>query len=92
MKIERTRNATRSISVGMILRLCGYNKRLFRRFMQEELRLDKTCSQKSYDHVIVGSNKVFNHAAGIRLQLHGDVKQACKVITYAASCGSVGRI
>lgn len=72
----------------IITLLSGYNKKLIRKFMQEELRLDAACSQRSYDHVIVGSDEVFNHAAGIRLQLHGDVKQARQVITYAASCGS----
>lgn len=68
--------------------LSGYNKKLIQKFMREELRLDDKYAPRSYDHVIVGSDEVFNHAAGVRLQLHGDVKQASKVITYAASCGS----
>ena len=68
--------------------LSSYNKRLIRRFMEKELRLDAACSQNMYDCVVVGSDEVFNHVAGIRLQLHGKVKQAQRVITYAASCGT----
>lgn len=72
----------------IITMLSSYNKKQIRRFMQKELRLEVACSQRTYDHVIVGSDEVFNHAEGIRLQLHGAVKQASKVTAYAASCGS----
>lgn len=72
----------------IITMLSGYNKRMIRRFMRTELRLKVDCSQRKFDYVIVGSDEVFNHSRGIRLQLHGAVKQADKVITYAASCGS----
>ena len=70
-----------------IARLSAWNKRKIRSFMKKELHLDADGKQNRYDHVIIGSDEVFNHAAGIRLQLHGEVKQASRVITYAASCG-----
>lgn len=72
----------------IITMLSGYNKKLIRRFMQEKLKLDSDSSCRTYDYVIIGSDEVFNHNGGIRLQLHGEVKQASKVISYAASCGS----
>lgn len=72
----------------IITMLSGYNKKLIRRFMQKELKLDAAETREEYELVIVGSDEVFNHAAGIRLQLHGLVKQAREVISYAASCGS----
>ncbi len=67
--------------------LSAYNKRLIRRFMRNELGLDDH-GAGHYDHVIIGSDEVFNHTKGVRLQLHGEVKQADHVITYAASCGT----
>jgi len=72
----------------IITRLSGYNKGLIRRFMREELRLDDVREEQDFDHVVIGSDEVFNHAKGIRLQLHGEVEGARRVITYAASCGS----
>ena len=53
-------------------RLSGWNKRLIRRFMQKELHLDVACPQRC-EQVVIGSDEVFNHACGIRLQLHGEV-------------------
>ena len=70
-----------------IRRLSRKNKSLIRSFMRDELHLDETDADQMYDCVIVGSDEVFNHAAGVRLQLHGEVKQAKRVISYAASCG-----
>ena len=72
----------------IITRLSAYNKGLIRRFMQDELRLDDVQDAAPFDHVIVGSDEVFNHACGIRLQLHGEVENAKHIISYAASCGS----
>lgn len=71
-----------------IAKLSAYNKRLIREFMTKELALDARHSTERYDAVVVGSDEVFNHAEGIRLQLHGQVKQAEKIFSYAASCGS----
>lgn len=64
------------------------NKHLIRKFMKKELGLSEKANADHYNCVVVGSDEVFNHSKGIRLQLHGDVKQADKVISYAASCGS----
>ena len=72
----------------IVRKLSAYNKYLIRSFMRDELLLDETNSGEAYDCVIVGSDEVFNHAKGVRLQLHGNVRQSEKVISYAASCGS----
>lgn len=71
-----------------IARASAWNKRLIRRFMKQELALDAASANERYDCVIVGSDEVFNHRRGVCLQLHGNVRQAEKVISYAASCGS----
>ena len=68
-------------------RLSRWKKKSIRRFMQCELHLDEPVNNH-FDCAIIGSDEVFNHARGISLQLHGKVKQADKVITYAACCGS----
>lgn len=72
----------------IITRLSSWNKHLIRRFMQRELCLNTQSSDGKYDCVVIGSDEVFNHTKGVRLQLHGAVDQAEKVISYAASCGS----
>lgn len=72
----------------MIARLSAWNKHLIRGFMKKELALDADAWDGQYDCVIVGSDEVFNHRKGVCLQLHGDVKKAKRVISYAASCGS----
>lgn len=69
-------------------RLSAWNKKLIRAFMRDELGLGSGNGAACYDCVIIGSDEVFNHAAGVRLQLHGEVRQTSCVITYAASCGS----
>ena len=68
-------------------KLSKRNKRLIRGFMDQELGLSQAANNDQYDCVIVGSDEVFNHDRDIRLQLHGDVKQGKRVISYAASCG-----
>lgn len=72
----------------VIARLSAWNKRLIQQFMQKQLRLNANSANAHYDCVVVGSDEVFNHRKGVCLQLHGDVKQAKKIISYAASCGS----
>ena len=73
----------------VIARLSRKNKALIRRFMEQELKLSSSANNGHYDCVVVGSDEVFNHNNGIiRLQLHGRIPQATKVISYAASCGS----
>lgn len=68
--------------------LSAGNKNQIRRFMQRELKLDEPDAAAEYDCVVIGSDEVFNHGKGINLQLHGNIPQAKRVITYAASCGS----
>ncbi len=72
----------------MISKLSSWNKRLIRQFMQDELRLNTGTENARYDYAVIGSDEVFNHSHGARLQLHGAVRQADKVFAYAASCGS----
>ncbi len=72
----------------IIARLSVNNKKRIRAFMRNELLLNEANNTASYDHVVVGSDEVFNHVKGVRLQLHGAVRQAEHVISYAASCGS----
>lgn len=72
----------------VIARLSRLTKKKIRRFMETELHLTADNSHREYDVVVIGSDEVFNHAKGVRLQLHGAVKQAQRVITYAASCGN----
>lgn len=72
----------------IISRLSSWNKRLIRQFMHDELHLDAGSENAHYDYVVIGSDEVFNHSRGVRLQLHGAVRQADHVFTYAASCGT----
>lgn len=72
----------------IIARLSQYNRHLIREFMAKELGLDDPVRRETFDAVVIGSDEVFNHANGVCLQLHGQVPQAQRVISYAASCGS----
>lgn len=62
-----------------------------RAFQESILKLSEP-SPTFYDICIIGSDEVFNclqpSAWGYSSQLFGNVKNASKVITYAASCGS----
>lgn len=71
----------------IIRKLSARTKKYIHAFMRDELHLSADNSHKRYDAVVVGSDEVFNHAKGLRLQLHGEITQASKVMTYAASCG-----
>lgn len=61
----------------------------FEKFRKEKLEIDKVSS--SYDMCVIGSDEVFNclnsGAWGFTSQLFGNVPEARKIITYAASCG-----
>lgn len=61
------------------------------KFMDEFLDLNQENNTKHYDLCVIGSDEVFNcmndTAWGFTSQLFGNVKQANRVITYAASCG-----
>lgn len=57
-------------------------------FTKHNLNTSSTNNDKQYDIVIVGSDEVFKSQDSINLQLYGNIRQAKKKITYAASCGS----
>ena len=73
-----------------IRRLCNKQNREFEYFRNSILNIQKTGS--FYDLCVIGSDEVFNclgsGAWGFTSQLFGNVPEAKKVITYAASCGS----
>lgn len=72
----------------VISNLSAYNKKLIRVFMQKELKLDDAPTER-LSHVIIGSDEVLNHRnAKVCLQLHGNIKNAECIFTYAASCGN----
>lgn len=77
------------------------NRHLFKRivnniqfdyFRKNKLGISSYNNKKNYDLCVIGSDEVFNcmteQAWGFTSQLFGNVKQASKVITYAASCGA----
>lgn len=63
---------------------------LFERFRAVALNLDKTW--REYDLCVIGSDEVFNCLGagywGFSSQLFGNVPEAHRIITYAASCGA----
>lgn len=65
---------------------------LFEKFRVAELGIDQGANEKKYDLCVIGSDEVFNclsgAAWGFASQLFGNVSQADRVITYAASCGA----
>lgn len=69
------------------------NKQLmmFQTFREKVLDIKEEDNQKQYDVCVIGSDEVFNCLSlsdwGFTSQLFGNVWQASKVITYAASCG-----
>lgn len=66
--------------------------KMFENFRTNELSIKDTDNDQKYDLCVIGSDEVFNCMSptpwGFTSQLFGNVKQADKVITYAASCGS----
>lgn len=64
----------------------------FKEFADNELGLDEESNNKHYDYCVIGSDEVFNCMDnswwGFTSQLFGNVRQADKVLTYAASCGA----
>lgn len=72
----------------LVWQLVKHNDNQIKEFMKNELEVAEENSNKEYDCVVVGSDEVFNNPLGICIQLYGDVKQADKVISYAASCGA----
>lgn len=78
--INRLRIKRKSVEQGIV----------FDEFRKEHLNIDKKSRQ--YDLCVIGSDEVFNclnsGTWGFTSQLFGNVPEANKVITYAASCGS----
>lgn len=64
----------------------------FEAFRRDKLLLDKNANTERYDCCVIGSDEVFNCLTdaswGFTSQLFGNVPQADRVITYAASCGA----
>ena len=94
MPIKDTDDYAVSRKIGMVEKVKKYlmfqdqKKKTFPlicKFMDEELPTD---NENNYDLVVVGSDEVFKAIDNIRLQLYGQVPNAKKVVTYAASCGS----
>ena len=60
-------------------------------FARDQLGLNDTNNSQKYDLCVIGSDEVFNclndASWGFTTQLFGNVSQADRVITYAASCG-----
>ena len=73
-----------------IRKACDKQDLLFERFKKGLLEIDK--KEDFYDLCVIGSDEVFNclNAGkwGFTSQLFGNIPEAKKVITYAASCGS----
>lgn len=65
---------------------------LFEAFRENTLGITKESSNEQVDCCVIGSDEVFNCAVGnwwgFTTQLFGNVHQADKVLSYAASCGS----
>lgn len=65
---------------------------LFNKFRKNNLNISDNCKFEHYDVCVIGSDEVFNCCAnkpwGFTSQLFGNIDNADKVITYAASCGS----
>lgn len=68
--------------------------KMYVNFQNEYLETYKSLPEgDSYDVVIIGSDEVFNCASpspwGFTPQLFGEISNTGKVVTYAASCGSI---
>ncbi len=63
----------------------------FQQFRENVLEIADNTDESRYDCCVIGSDEVFNCLShtpwGFTGQLFGDVRQASRVITYAASCG-----
>lgn len=66
--------------------------RILERFRKNNLNISEQDNKKHFDVCVIGSDEVFNCLSfgswGFTTQLFGNVEQAARVITYAASCGS----
>lgn len=66
--------------------------KVFEQFRENSLGINDDDNCKEYDICVIGSDEVFNCSTkapwGFTTQLFGNVKNAQKIITYAASCGA----
>lgn len=66
--------------------------KLFEQFRNDKLNISELSNKKKFDTCVIGSDEVFNCTTnsnwGFTSQLFGNVSNANKVITYAASCGA----
>lgn len=84
-----TRNVLNKISNRFLLKK---QIGIFQNFQKEYLGICDDANTENYDYCVIGSDEVFNCTEmsewGFTSQLFGNVSQAKKVITYAASCGA----
>lgn len=75
-----------------IKRMAAKQKVLFSAFCEATLGASYQANKERYDVCVIGSDEVFNCLTnspwGFTSQLFGNVPQADRVITYAASCGA----
>ncbi len=75
-----------------VRRIADKQDDMFEQFRKNELLIKDSDNKKTYDLCVIGSDEVFNCMTpspwGFTSQLFGNVEQAEKVITYAASCGA----
>lgn len=76
----------------LIKKLSNKQEILFNSFRNNILKVSTVDNNSHYDLCVIGSDEVFNCMAetpwGFTSQLFGNIEQADRVITYAASCGS----
>lgn len=75
-----------------IKRLAREQDAIFEEFRQQALGMNESVNEEHFDCCVIGSDEVFNCMTkapwGFTSQLFGNVRQADRVITYAASCGA----
>lgn len=75
-----------------IKRLARKQDAIFEEFRQQVLGMNESANEERFDCCVIGSDEVFNGMAqtpwGFTSQLFGNVRQADRVITYAACCGA----
>lgn len=75
-----------------IKKLAQKQHMIFEDFRRRTLDMCQDTSEEHFDFCVIGSDEVFNCMSetpwGFTSQLFGNVRQAERVITYAASCGA----
>lgn len=73
--------------IANYIRVHSYEPGL-KKFMEQVLEANSNNNNKHYDVVVVGSDEMFKSIDTLNLQTYGNIRQADRAITYAASCGS----